>query len=137
MSASPEEHIAINSLLIEREAAFARVHSIESQIQQLMGADYPFQAPGVELPSAIKKQATKPKQAKKKVAKVKTRRLGEGEAGYKLTFVENGDTTERITVDLKQIQTLLNDPLPGVRLLRIDTVDLEKQTVDTLFEVGA
>ncbi|MFQ3225941.1 MAG: hypothetical protein ACI8Z5_002210, partial [Lentimonas sp.] len=38
MPASTEELIAINSLLIEREAEFARVHSIEAQISQLLGA---------------------------------------------------------------------------------------------------
>ena len=65
MSASTEELIAINSLLIEREAEFARVHSIEAQISELLGAEYPFDPPEVIVPSTITKKPTKAKKAAK------------------------------------------------------------------------
>ena len=135
MSASPEELIAINRLLIEREAELARVHIAESRINALLGADYPFEAPGVDLPSSHRKKATKPKKAKAKTAKVKPRRLNEGEVAYRVTLEAKGQTTEQTASELKQVDALLEEPLPGMRLLKIETVDLDGQLVETLFAI--
>lgn len=134
MPASPEELIAINSLLIQREAAFARVHTVEARIAELLGGEsYPFEAPAVILPSSIKKKATKAKksnQAKNKP--LKPRRLNDDEAAYRLTWIDKGQQTEQSATDLKSITTLLNDSLPGLKLLKIETVDINGEVVETL-----
>jgi hypothetical protein len=134
MPASPEELIAINSLLIEREAEFARVHITESRINELLKADYPFEAPSVTLPSSIKKKANKPKKTKSKAVTVKPRRLNNSEVAYRITWIDKGQTTEQKATDLKHLTTLLQDSLPGMKLLELETIDLEDNNVETLFK---
>ena len=56
MLVSSEERIAINSLLIEREAAYARVSQIEESIHHLLDAHYPFPTPKSLPPSLPKAQ---------------------------------------------------------------------------------
>lgn len=132
MSASKEELIAINSLLIEREAAFAHVHTLEAEIAQFLDTPYPFEAPAVQLPSSIKKKLTKTKKAKKKAA-LKPRRLVAHEVGYRLTWLDKGKTTEQTITDLRSIEALLKESLPGTKLLKIETIDLSGTTIQTLF----
>jgi hypothetical protein len=133
MPASPEELIAINSLLIEREAAFARVHSIESRISELLGEPYPFSAPAVELPSKIKNRAKKTtKQKGTKSKPFKPRRLNADEVAYRLTLIDKGQVIEQSATDLKHVTTLLADSLPGMKLQKVETVDLNNKSVEVL-----
>jgi len=137
MSASPEELIAINSLLIEREAELARVHTAESRINELLGTAYPFEAPGVTLPSSIKKKTTKPKKAQAKTVALKPRRLDIGEVAYRITWTEKGQTIEQNATELKHLNVLLQETLPGMKLLKIETVNLNGQGIEILFETTA
>ena len=123
MSASTEELIAINSLLIEREAEFARVHSMEAQISALLGAEYPFAPPEVTIPSTIKKKASKAKHAPKKAA-IKLRRLALGEVAYRITEV----------TDLKAVTPLIHDGLPGMQLLTVETLNFDSTPVESLYQ---
>ena len=135
MSASPEELIAINSLLIQREAALARVHITESRINELLGGVYPFEAPSVTLPSSIKrKKPTKAKKTQAKAVALKPRRLNPGEVAYRITWTEKGQTTEQNATELKHLNALLQETLPAMKLLKIQTLDLNGEPVDTLFE---
>ncbi|MGZ0656843.1 hypothetical protein ACWPKS_14650 [Coraliomargarita sp. W4R72] len=134
MSASSEELIAINSLLIEREAALARVHITESRINELLGGEYPFEAPSVALPSSIKKKVVKAKKVKAKPVALKPRRLNLGEVAYRITWTEKGQTTEQNATELKHLNALLQETLPGMKLLKIQTLDLDGEPVETLFE---
>ena len=133
MSASTEELIAINSLLIEREAEFARVHSIEAQISELLGAPYPLEPPEVVVPSTIKKKATKATRAAK-VKPLKVRRLAEGEVAYRFTWIDKGQTVVNELTELKAVDTLIHDALPGMKLLKVETLDLDSNTVELLHE---
>ena len=132
MSASPEELIAINSLLISREAAFARVHSVESQINALLGETYPFDPPGVVVPSTIKKKTTQPNKSKAKAKPFKARRLNEGEVGYRMTWIDEGQTLEQTATDLRTLDTIMQQSLPGMKLLKVETVDLNGQISEIL-----
>jgi len=135
MSASPEELIAINNLLIEREAELARVHTSESRINALLDGDYPFEAPEVFLPSSQKvKVVKKTKQVKAKITPLKPRRLNEGEAAYRIHWEEKDKVMEQTATELKQVQALLQKPLPGMKLLKIETVDLHGRTAEIIFE---
>ena len=135
MSASTEELIAINSLLIEREAEFARVHSIEEQISALLGAEYPFDPPEVTIPSTIKKKASKAKRAAKEVP-IKVRRLADDEVAYRFTWIDKGQTVSNELTDLKAVDALINDALPGMKLLKVETLNFDSATVQVLYEVG-
>lgn len=134
MSASPEELIAINSLLIQREAELARVHITESRINELLGENYPFEAPSVTLPSSIKKKAAKPKKSKAKQVAFKPRRLNPGEVAYQITWTEKGQTSEQNATDLKHLNSLLHEPLPGMKLLKVQTIDIDGAPVETLYD---
>jgi hypothetical protein len=133
MPASTEELIAINSLLIEREAEFARVHSIEAQISELLGAAYPFEPPKITIPSTIKKKPGKAKRAAK-VAPLKIRRLAPGEIAYRFTWIDQGQTVTNELTDLKAVNELINDSLPGMKLLKIETLNFDSEVVQTLHE---
>ena len=134
MSASTEELIAINSLLIEREAEFARVHSIEAEISALLGAEYPFDPPEVTIPSTIKKKASKAKRAAK-AAPIKIRRLADGEVAYRFVWIDKGQTVTNELTELKAVDALINDSLPGMKLLKVETLDFDSAAVETLYEV--
>ena len=134
MPASTEELIAINSLLIEREAAFAQVHTLESQINQLFGDHYPFEAPGLELPSWNKQKKVKSqKQEKPKDRTIKLRRLEDPEVAYRVTWIDKSETTSKEITDIRSVNTLIQDGLPGLKLVRIETVDLNSETVKGLY----
>jgi hypothetical protein len=132
MSASTEELIAINSLLIEREAEFARVHSIEAEISALLGAEYPFEPPEVTIPSTIKKKPSKTKRSAKE-APIKVRRLVDGEVAYRFTWIDKGQTVSSELTELKAVDNLINDTLPGMKLLKIETLDFDSATVQVLY----
>lgn len=134
MSASTEELIAINSLLIEREAEFARVHSMEAQISALLGAEYPFAPPEVTIPSTIKKKASKAKHAPKKAA-IKLRRLALGEVAYRITWIDKGQTVTNEVTDLKAVAPLIHDSLPGMQLLTVETLNFDSTPVECLYQV--
>jgi hypothetical protein len=133
MSASTEELIAINSLLIEREAEFARVHSIEAQISALLGAEYPFDPPEVIIPSTIKKKAIKTKPAAKEAA-IKIRRLADREIAYRFSWLDKSQAVTNELTELKAVDALINDTLPGMKLLKVETLDFDSATVQTLYE---
>jgi hypothetical protein len=132
MSASTEELIAINSLLIEREAEFARVHSMEAQISALLGAEYPFEPPEVTIPSTIKKKVGKAKRAPKQAA-LKLRRLAPGEVAYRITWIDKGQRVTNEVTELKAVAPLIHDSLPGMRLLTVETLNFESTAVATLY----
>ena len=133
MPASTEELIAINGLLIEREAEFSRVHSIEAQISALLGAEYSFDPPEVTIPSTIKKKASKAKRAAKE-APIKVRRLANDEVAYRFTWIDKGQTVINELTELKAVDALINDTLPGMKLLKVETLDFDSEIVQMLYQ---
>lgn len=136
MSISTEELIAINGLLIEREGAFARVGDIEQSINQLLGADYPFETPEAIPPSRQKRKPVK--RAKAAKAKVvgppKLRRLKPGECAYRFTWQNKSGTHSSEATDLKAADALVKHPLPGTKLAKVETLDLEATVVECIYE---
>ncbi|WP_269523998.1 hypothetical protein [Coraliomargarita parva] len=136
MSVSREELIAINGLLIQREAAYARVGGIERAINDLLGADYPFDVPEAIPPSLVRRKTVKRKApAKDKSAELKLRRLKEDECAYRFTWTEHGQRQTRVVTDLRNVDAFIKCPLPGMKLLKVETLDLNSKLVDCLFEV--
>lgn len=136
MPASTEELIAINSLLIKREAAFAHVHGLESQIEALLGGDqyqFPFAPPEVTIPSTIRKKQSKAKRTKQTSHAPKLRRLAEHEVAYRLTWTDKGQIATNEVTDLRSIDALIQDSLPAQKLQKVETLDLSAQPIDTLY----
>jgi hypothetical protein len=133
---SPEELIQINHLLIEREAAFARVHTLEQAIHKLLGAEYPLPAPPAALPSTLHKKATKAKKNPTPTSAVKgpkARRLADGEVAYRVSWRENGEPRETELTDLRSLEPIIEESLPAIRLLSITTIDIDGHVMDTLY----
>jgi len=133
MPVSTEELIAINSLLIEREAALARVHGLEATINQRLGAKYPFPAPTVALPASVIKKPFKTKKPQNKTTLFKARRLLANEAGYRISTLERGQVNRQELTDLRLVNPLLQENLPDCKLITIETINLTGQVIDTLF----
>ncbi|MGB0415531.1 MAG: hypothetical protein ACPGKS_01645 [Coraliomargarita sp.] len=136
MPASTEDLIAINGLLIEREAKYARVGEIEASINQLLDGDYPFPPPEHIPPSTRKRKAPKRKKAAatKATPGPKLRRLRTGEFAYRIHW-RNSDGTESQSeiTEFKAIDTLIKSLQPGAKPLQIETLDLENEVVDCLY----
>jgi hypothetical protein len=141
MPASTEELIAINCLLIEREAEFARVHTLESEISALLGATYPFSPPTVVLPSTIKKKAStgkvKVQLEKQADPPIKIRRLVANEAAYRLTWLDKGQIVTNEVIDLRAVDGLIQDSLPALKLVQVETLDLAAKSIAVLFQATA
>ncbi|ADE55351.1 hypothetical protein [Coraliomargarita akajimensis] len=136
MSVPTEDLIAINGLLIEREGAFARVSDIEQSINQLLGDDYPFAAPEHVPPSRQKRKVVKGKKSSKakKQTAPKIRRLLSGEHAYRLTWSEHGNTHTSTATDVRSIESLIKQPLQGMRLLKVETLDLDSAVLECIYE---
>ena len=124
MSISTEELIAINGLLIEREAAFARVGGIEQSINELLGGDYPFPTPEA-IPASTHKRKAKKKATKapKPKGPPKLRRLRSPEVAYRIHTIEQGETQQRDTSDLKPLEAIINGTISGIRLSKVETIN--------------
>jgi len=86
------------------------------------------------VPSTIKKKPTKAKRAAK-VAPLKIRRLAEGEVAYRFTWIDKGQTVTNELTDLKAVNELIHDALPGMKLLKVETLDFDSSIVETLHKV--
>lgn len=135
MSISSEELIAINGLLIKREAAFARVGSIEQSINELLGGDYPFPTPEA-IPTSTQKRKAKKKAAKAPKAKgpPKLRRLRAPEVAYRIHTMVKGEAQSRELTDLKPIDSIVKGQIAGIRLSKVETLDSKGDAVEVLFE---
>ncbi len=137
MSVSTEELIAINGLLIEREGAYARVGEIEQSINRILGGEYPFDTPEAIPPSAYKRKKVKktPRAAQKTAnAPIKLRRLKAGECAYRLTWSEKGEPQTSEATELRAIEKLIKQPLPGMKLLKVETLDADAAVVESIYD---
>lgn len=129
---SIDELVAVNSLLIERETCLADLSHIESTISDILGQDYPFPEPEASLPSCKKGKRAKAGKKPKAKKPPKVRRLKEGESGYRITLLENGDRKCHDLVDFAPFQELLANPLPHHRIESVATIDDSLELIETL-----
>lgn len=136
MPLSIDERIATNGLLMEREAAYARVSEIEGAINQLLQGEYPFPVPDSVPPSCMKRKPPKAQRgtkAPRKKPAIKLRRLKETEVAYRYSWLENGEEKEATTIESRLIDTFVKSPPEGVRILKIDTIDIDGNLVESLY----
>lgn len=136
MSGSTEDLIAINGLLIEREASYARVGELEASINQLLQGNYPFPTPECIPPSAQKRKSAKRKKAvsTKAPPSPKLRRLRVDEFAYRIHWRHSDGTESHSEItEFKAIDTLIKSPQSGAKLLGIETLDSESGVVDCLY----
>jgi len=135
MSQSTEERIAIDGLLIKREADYARVFEIETEINELLGADYPFPAPDFIPLSKQKRKRPKSSKALKSSNQekpLKLRRLKPEECAYRYTWLEHGKQNEAEALSPTTVIQFLKDPPTGVKLLSVQTINYNGEPLETL-----
>ncbi len=131
--------IQINQQLMQREDLLTEVFDLERQINAMLGGEpYPL-APPDGLPSRQKRKKPKRKAAPKKAAAVRLRKLDEqAEAAYRITYHENSVEKAELHTDPKPLTSLLNTPLPDIRIERVETVrataDGEWEAVEILYQ---
>lgn len=119
--------IRLNQLLLEREAQFVRVHSLEQAAAKILGEPYPFTRPA--LPSDVRRKAKPaPRGATAGLREqLQLRRLEETETAYRVTYRQ----AERVVTEE-------HDAFEAVRtLLSSQTARLEVQKIETLDTTGA
>jgi hypothetical protein len=129
-----ESQIRINTLLLEREALFLRVHELEHAISTLFGEPYPFIRPSLPSDTRLKSKA-KPRKSTTE-APIKLRKLAEGEVAYRVTYLDHGDekTEEHDTPD--PLQTLLATQSKTLQVKSIETIDQTGTAVEPLYALS-
>ena len=140
------QEIRILDLLAHRDAEFLRVRECEEKIRQILGgAEFPFPAPLVELPSSTRKGRpwhpegiTLPQPSKKsdrrKIAPVvqgnsvpELPPLEPGkENAYRLVFQDRGETKVSYLQNLHQLKEMLSLACGSFHIDCIETVDFRQ-----------
>lgn len=135
MSLPPEELIAINDLLIERETAFSGIGRIEDAIANILGQPYPLDPPKTILPSTVKKKKVKQaKVAAPKVSIPKLRKLFSDEISYRVFYTDGTEHLEQDILDPMAAQKFLEKPLPGFKINRVITLQKDLEIQDILYD---
>lgn len=117
---TPAQQIAVNTLLLEREALWLRVHALEQEAAKILGEPYPFIRPALPSDRKGKRKAGAGSAADRPP---RLRKLADDEVAYRVTyrsgerqFTERHDTAEPLA-------TLLGAQNRALQVERIETVD--------------
>jgi hypothetical protein len=127
----PDQQIQINSLLLDREALFVRIHDIEQAAAALLGAPYPFTRPA--LPSDAKPKR-KPAAPRPTSPGDPLRRLEGLETAYRVTYRRFGQIVTEDHDDLDALRTLLSAQGANLTVTRLETIDLGGRTKAVLLD---
>ena len=120
---SADSQIRINALLLQREALFVRIHEIERSVSALLREPYPFIRPALPSDQRAKRKAP----GRPAAAKDKLRKLEPDEAGYRVTYRQQG-----------QVRVETHDAPDALRtLLAAQGAQLEVQSIETVDATGA
>jgi len=125
MALTTQQRIRLQELLLQREALYARVHAIETQIHRTFGAEYPLPPPGA--------QNQKKKNPPRKTSPPKIRPLADEETAYRIRFHEASATADEIHIDHKAIERLLQSPLAEEWIATIETLRADGKVAQRLF----
>lgn len=127
----PDQQIQINSLLLQREELFVRVHELEQAAAAILGEPYPFTRP--PLPSD---QRGKKKAAPARAARDSLRRLEGFETAYRITYRRSGQSLQEDHDDIDAVRSFLAAQGATLQVTRIETIDLGGRTKAVLLDTG-
>lgn len=116
-----ESQIRINTLLLEREALFVRVHELEGAIDAIFGEPFPHTRP--PLPSDQRSKKKRKAKAKAADSRIKLRKLDEGETAYRLIYQQGGVTLTEQHDNADALNTLLAAQGDHLKVRSIETID--------------
>jgi hypothetical protein len=127
----PDQQIQINSLLLDREALFVRIHDIEQAAAALLGEPYPFTRPTLPSDAKSKRKPTAPRAASPGDP---LRRLEGLETAYRVTYRRFGQIVTEDHDDLDALRTLLSAQGANLTVTRLETIDLGGRTKAVLLD---
>jgi len=125
-----ESQIRINTLLLEREALFVRIHEIERAASTLLREPYPFTRP--PLPSDQRGKRKPTSRSTHASGKDKLRKLEPGETAYRVTYRQLGQTRTETHDSPDALRTLLASQSAQLHVLAIETLDARGEVTATL-----
>ncbi|AHF91390.1 hypothetical protein OPIT5_15365 [Opitutaceae bacterium TAV5] len=123
---SGDQQIRINTLLLEREALFVRVHDLERAAAKILGEDYPFTRP--LLPSDVRAKIRPKKKSARTAVDDPLRKLEPGETAWRVTWTQAGQTYQETHDNADALRTLLASQGEQLRVTRLETVDAAGDT---------
>lgn len=123
MPLSTHKRIALEELLLRREALYARVHAIESEVNRIFGDQYPLPPPPVEVATAVTKR--KPLKAASQSSPFRLRELSTDESAYRVRYQPGAGATHELHTDRKAVEALLQSPMASALVQSIETVGAE------------
>lgn len=135
MALTAQQRIALQELLLQREALYARVHAIETEINEIFGDTYPLPPPDVDVaqPGVKRKPATSPKSKPSKAKPSRLRPLETKEKAYRVRYQEDSGVADEIHTDRKAVDALLQSPLTQTMLRSVETIDEQGSVQEILF----
>jgi hypothetical protein len=126
--------IKLHEKLLQREEQFARVHSLEQQILEiLVDQPYPFELRD-DLPSLQKcKKPTKHKTVKYK--EVRLRKLTDQETAYRVTYQQGMEERTEDHQLAAPIELLINRDIGEITILQVITLTADGSEEETLFSL--
>lgn len=146
-----DRQIRVNELLLQREELFLRIHAAETEITRLLRGPYPFARPALPSDRRSKRKAgaaaplsvaeffasaappAAPVASEKNPSAADTlRRLADGETAYRVTYLQFNREVVETHSDFAAVATLLASQAAHLRVLKVETLDTEGATRETL-----
>ncbi len=129
----PDQQIQINTLLLQREELFVRIHDLEKTAAAILGEPYPFTRP--PLPSDVRTKRKSPVLPRAASglsgaggARESLRRLEGLEIAYRITYRRFGQVGQEEHDALEALHTLLASQGAQLTVTRVETIDLGGRT---------
>ena len=123
-----DQQIQINTLLLQREEQFVRIHALEQSAAALLGEPYPFTRP--PLPSDPRNQ--RKSSPARSATRDPLRKLEGVETAYRVTYRRRDQVIQEDHDDLEALRTLLAAQGKNLAVTRLETIDLGGRTKSVL-----
>lgn len=120
----PDQQIQINTLLLQREELFVRIHDLEKSAAALLGEPYPWVRPPLPSDPRNKRKSSSARTA----ARDPLRKLEGLETAYRVTYQRFGQSVQEDHDDLEALRTLLAAQGKNLAVTRLETIDLGGRT---------
>lgn len=128
-----KQQVALDRLLLRREAVFAHIHALESEVCEILGGDYPFSPPPSDLPSLQPRRKLSPIKGTAKTSTVASPRLKvpslEADEEYEVHYEQEGHEYVERHHDMKALLSLIAIETPELQVLKVEIKRHEPDSV--------
>ncbi|GHB98326.1 hypothetical protein [Cerasicoccus arenae] len=138
MALTTQKRIQVEHLLLQREAAYVRVHELESQIKTIFGDTYPFPPPPepVVTGSSPKAHPKKKRAGKTDKTTFRLRPLTNDEAAYRIRFIQDNGVLDEVHVDRKSIESVFQATTETSMISWIETIDAQGKMRERIYRAN-